>query len=125
MSENQAEGQVEMQVHDTGAHAAYANFARVTATPEEVIVDLHLDLTFGLILGHRLSLALKRKRNDPFARMAREPCQGILGPGPDKTLTVPSSPKKASLSPPGENDSPRGILERFSWGLLTPGTCSQ
>ena len=35
MAENQAEGQVEMQVHEGNAHAAYANFARVTATPEE------------------------------------------------------------------------------------------
>ena len=43
MSENQAEGQVEMQVHEAGAHAAYANFARVTATPEEVIVDFALN----------------------------------------------------------------------------------
>ena len=43
MSENQAEGQVEMQVHEGDAHAAYANFARVTATPEEVIVDFALN----------------------------------------------------------------------------------
>ncbi|RLS37195.1 MAG: DUF3467 domain-containing protein [Planctomycetota bacterium] len=37
------EGQVEMQVHEKDAHAAYANFARVTATPEEVIVDFALN----------------------------------------------------------------------------------
>ncbi len=41
MAEN--ETQVEMVVHDGGAHSAYANFARVTATPEEVIVDFALN----------------------------------------------------------------------------------
>jgi len=45
MSESKAEEnqQVEMLVHDKDAHAAYANFARVTATPEEVIVDFALN----------------------------------------------------------------------------------
>lgn len=28
---------------DQGAHAAYSNFARVTATPEEVIIDFALN----------------------------------------------------------------------------------
>ncbi len=35
--------QTEVVVDETGAHAAYANFARVTATPEEVIVDFALN----------------------------------------------------------------------------------
>ena len=35
--------QTEVVVNETGAHAAYANFARVTATPEEVIVDFALN----------------------------------------------------------------------------------
>lgn len=35
--------QMEVVVDDSQAHAAYANFARVTATPEEVIVDFALN----------------------------------------------------------------------------------
>jgi hypothetical protein len=35
--------QTEVVVDEAGAHAAYANFARVTATPEEVIVDFALN----------------------------------------------------------------------------------
>jgi hypothetical protein len=35
--------QQEITLNDKGAHAAYSNFARVTATPEEVIVDLALN----------------------------------------------------------------------------------
>ena len=35
--------QTEIIVDDSLAHAAYANFARVTATPEEVIVDFALN----------------------------------------------------------------------------------
>ena len=33
----------EIVLNDRNAHAAYANFARVTATPEEVIVDFALN----------------------------------------------------------------------------------
>lgn len=39
----QAAQQSEMVLNDKNAHAAYANFARVTATPEEVIVDFALN----------------------------------------------------------------------------------
>src|SRR4051812_18512708 len=35
--------QSEIVLNDKGAHAAYSNFARVTATPEEVIVDFALN----------------------------------------------------------------------------------
>ena len=35
--------QMEVVVDESQAHAAYANFARVTATPEEVIVDFALN----------------------------------------------------------------------------------
>jgi hypothetical protein len=35
--------QAEIVVNEEGAHAAYANFARVTGTPEEVIVDFALN----------------------------------------------------------------------------------
>ena len=35
--------QSEIVLDDKGAHAAYSNFARVTATPEEVIVDFALN----------------------------------------------------------------------------------
>jgi hypothetical protein len=35
--------QSEVVLNDKGAHAAYSNFARVTATPEEVIVDFGLN----------------------------------------------------------------------------------
>jgi hypothetical protein len=35
--------QIEIHVNEEGAHAAYANFARVTGTPEEVIVDFALN----------------------------------------------------------------------------------
>lgn len=35
--------QAEIVLSDKNAHAAYANFARVTATPEEVIVDFALN----------------------------------------------------------------------------------
>ena len=35
--------QSEVIVDDTNAHSAYSNFARVTATPEEVIVDFGLN----------------------------------------------------------------------------------
>jgi hypothetical protein len=38
-----AQQQMEVVVDESGAHAAYANFARVTATPEEVIVDFALN----------------------------------------------------------------------------------
>jgi hypothetical protein len=36
-------GQPEVVLHEQGAHAAYSNFARVTATPEEVIIDFGLN----------------------------------------------------------------------------------
>src|SRR5947209_13241793 len=35
--------QPEIVLNDAGAHAAYSNFARVTATPEEVIIDFGLN----------------------------------------------------------------------------------
>lgn len=35
--------QAEIHLDDSGIHPLYANFARVTATPEEVIVDLALN----------------------------------------------------------------------------------
>src|SRR4051794_26066803 len=35
--------QPEVVLNDKGAHAAYSNFARVTATPEEVIIDFGLN----------------------------------------------------------------------------------
>jgi Protein of unknown function (DUF3467) len=41
MAEQQAQNEVVLDEKD--AHAAYANFARVTATPEEVIIDLALN----------------------------------------------------------------------------------
>ena len=41
--QRQAVQQTEVVVDDSAAHAAYANFARVTATPEEVIVDFALN----------------------------------------------------------------------------------
>jgi hypothetical protein len=39
----QAAQQSEIVLNDEGAHAAYSNFARVTATPEEVIIDFGLN----------------------------------------------------------------------------------
>ena len=39
-AENQ---QTEVVLNDKDAHSAYSNFARVTATPEEVIVDFGLN----------------------------------------------------------------------------------
>ena len=38
-----AANQAEVVLKEEGAHAAYANFARVTATPEEVIIDFGLN----------------------------------------------------------------------------------
>jgi hypothetical protein len=38
-----AASQPEVVLNEQGAHAAYANFARVTATPEEVIIDFGLN----------------------------------------------------------------------------------
>jgi len=35
--------QAEVVLHDKDTHTAYSNFARVTATPEEVIVDFGLN----------------------------------------------------------------------------------
>jgi hypothetical protein len=35
--------QAEVVLNDKDAHAAYSNFARVTATPEEVIIDFGLN----------------------------------------------------------------------------------
>jgi hypothetical protein len=35
--------QAEVVLNDKGAHAAYSNFARVTATPEELIIDFALN----------------------------------------------------------------------------------
>ena len=35
--------QAEVVLNEKGAHAAYANYARVTATPEEVIIDFALN----------------------------------------------------------------------------------
>ena len=43
MSQETPAETTEMVVHDKNAAAAYANFARVTATPEEVIVDFALN----------------------------------------------------------------------------------
>ena len=39
----QQQAQAEVVLNDQGAHAAYSNFARVTATPEEVIIDFALN----------------------------------------------------------------------------------
>jgi uncharacterized protein DUF3467 len=39
----QAMVQAEIVLNDRDAHAAYSNFARVTATPEEVILDFALN----------------------------------------------------------------------------------
>jgi hypothetical protein len=39
----EAAQQSEVILNDRNAHAAYSNFARVTATPEEVIVDFALN----------------------------------------------------------------------------------
>jgi hypothetical protein len=39
----QAQQTTEIVLDDKHAHAAYANFARVTATPEEVIIDFALN----------------------------------------------------------------------------------
>jgi hypothetical protein len=39
----QAQMQQEIVLHDRDAHVAYSNFARVTATPEEVIIDFALN----------------------------------------------------------------------------------
>jgi|SRR5579884_3314073 len=41
-TEQQA-AQPEVVLNEKGAHAAYSNFARVTATPEEVIIDFALN----------------------------------------------------------------------------------
>ncbi len=41
--QGQPQQQAEVVLNEKGAHAAYANFARVTATPEEVIIDLALN----------------------------------------------------------------------------------
>jgi hypothetical protein len=38
-----AQQQAEIVLDDKSAHAAYSNFARVTATPEEVIIDFGLN----------------------------------------------------------------------------------
>ena len=42
-TEGQAAQQSEIVLKDENANAAYSNFARVTATPEEVIVDFALN----------------------------------------------------------------------------------
>ena len=42
-TEGQAAQQSEIVLKDENANAAYSNFARVTATPEEVIVDFGLN----------------------------------------------------------------------------------
>jgi len=42
-AEQSAGQHTEVVVHDDNANAAYANFARVTGTPEEVIVDFALN----------------------------------------------------------------------------------
>ena len=39
----QAAQQAEIVLDDKSAHSAYSNFARVTATPEEVIIDFGLN----------------------------------------------------------------------------------
>jgi hypothetical protein len=39
----QAAAQSEIVLNDRNAHTAYSNFARVTATPEEVIIDFALN----------------------------------------------------------------------------------
>jgi hypothetical protein len=41
--EEQGAQQAEVVLSDKEAHAAYSNFARVTATPEEVIIDFGLN----------------------------------------------------------------------------------
>jgi hypothetical protein len=42
-AEQQARAQMQVQVDDTKALACYANFCRVTGTPEEVILDFGLN----------------------------------------------------------------------------------
>ena len=42
-AETPQQQQTEVVLNDKDAHAAYSNFARVTATPEEVIVDFGLN----------------------------------------------------------------------------------
>ena len=39
----QGAAQAEIVLNETGAHAAYSNFARVTSTAEEVIIDFCLN----------------------------------------------------------------------------------
>jgi Protein of unknown function (DUF3467) len=41
--EKEQQLQSEVVLNEKGAHAAYSNFARVTATPEEVIIDFALN----------------------------------------------------------------------------------
>jgi hypothetical protein len=41
--DEQGQTHSEVSLNDRDAHAAYSNFARVTATPEEVIVDFALN----------------------------------------------------------------------------------
>src|SRR5262249_60220226 len=43
MTEKPAPAGPEVALNEKGAHIAYSNFARVTATPEEVIVDFCLN----------------------------------------------------------------------------------
>lgn len=43
MAPQQQQEQPEVVLNEKDAHAAYANFARVTATPEEVIIDFALN----------------------------------------------------------------------------------
>jgi hypothetical protein len=42
-TEAPATAQTEVVLNEKDAHAAYSNFARVTATPEEVIIDFGLN----------------------------------------------------------------------------------
>jgi hypothetical protein len=109
----QALVQAELVLDDRDAHAAYSNFARVTATPEEVILDFALNpnpfrqgkqevkITQRLILNFytakrlasALTMTLQRHEGTfgPIELDVRRRANIQPGPGPAGILRAPGS----------------------------------
>ena len=118
----EAPQQAEVVLKDKNAHVAYSNFARVTATPEEVIVDFALnpnpfqagrqevDVSLRLIMNFdtakrlRSALALTLERHEgTFGTVERDVNRRAHAPA--RPIAVPRSPgrrsRRGALGPPG------------------------
>ncbi len=110
------QGQAEIHLDDSATHPLYANFARVTATPEEVIIDLALNpnpftqgrqdvkvsqrIVMNFFTAKRLWAALREtlaRHEQTFGTIEldvrRRATPGALGGGQAQGQTPPPAPK--------------------------------